>query len=57
MMNVEEHSSRVSDSLEVTLAVWFPPHSYLLLTFPLLLQIVNTLTGPKKKELKREEGK
>ena len=56
-MNVEEHSSRVSDSLEVTLAVWFPPHSYLLLTFPLLLQIVNTLTGPKKKELKREEGK
>ena len=57
MMNVEEHSSRVNDSLESNISCMVSPHSYLLLTFPLLLQIVNTLTGPKKKELKREEGK
>ena len=57
MMNVEEHSSRVSATLESNISCMVSPHSYLLLTFPLLLQIVNTLTGPKKKELKREEGK
>ena len=56
-MLYEEHSSRVSNALESNISCMGSPRSYLLLTFPLLLQIVNTFTRPKKKELKREEGK
>ena len=52
-----KQSSRVSDILESNISCMGSPHSYLLFNFPLLLQIVNTFTTSKKKEMKREEGK